>query len=308
MKRLFPPLAALIVLGSPVHAADSISFVVGGHRIHIEASRHCNSASCLSVSIPGVYERRGRDRYDDDRDATALVGPGGVAEAAAVPPARNPAPSGVCAPPATVQSAAPAVQQIVTALQPPPRILPPQARQRLTPAPPVQGPLVHPANTAATVPPVPAPPSPPPVRPAEIAPPAPQATPRVSKVSHEVDEEPADSPIGDWQTQGEKGMVRIEPCGQALCGYVLDPSSNAKGETVLVDMKSKSTSEWSGNIYSRDSGNSYYGTISMKGPNSLKVEACALGRFFCSGNVWSRADIKPVSLMSDRGNWRDSRW
>jgi hypothetical protein len=75
MKRLFPPPAALIVLGSPVHAADSISFVVGGHRIHIEASRHCNSASCLSVSIPGVYERRGRDRYDNDRDATALAQP-----------------------------------------------------------------------------------------------------------------------------------------------------------------------------------------------------------------------------------------
>jgi hypothetical protein len=72
-------------------------------------------------------------------------------------------------------------------------------------------------------------------------------------------------------------------------------------------MKSKSASEWSGNVYSRDSGNSYYGTISMKGPNSLKVEACALGRFFCSGNVWSRAYIKPVSLMSDRGDWPGSR-
>ena len=122
-----------------------------------------------------------------------------------------------------------------------------------------------------------------------------------------VDEEPSDSPIGDWQTQGEKGMVRIEPCGQALCGYVLDPSSNAKGETVLVDMKAKSASEWSGNIYSRDTGNTYYGKISMKGPNALKVEACALGRFFCSGNVWNRADIKPASLMSNRRNRRDSR-
>ena len=118
--------------------------------------------------------------------------------------------------------------------------------------------------------------------------------PRVSRVSHEVDEEPADLPIGDWQTQGEKGMVRIEPCGQALCGYVLDPSSNAKGETVLVDMKPRSSSQWSGNIYSRDSGNTYYGTIAMKGPNALKVEACALGRFFCSGNVWNRADIRPA--------------
>jgi hypothetical protein len=298
MKLLFPPLAALIVLGSPVHAADSISLVVGGHRIHIEASRHCNSASRLSVSIPGVYERHGRDRYDADRDVTASTPPAPAqTQASAVPPPRNPAPSAVCAPAAPVQSAAPAVQQIVTALQPPPRIQPPQAQPPQTPPPPVQGPLVDLAKTAAL-----APPSPSPARPADVAPP-----PRVSKVSHEVDEEPADSPIGDWQTQGEKGMVRIEPCGQALCGYLLDPSSNAKGETVLVDMKSKSALEWSGNIYSRDSGNTYYGTISMKGPNALKVEACALGRFFCSGNVWSRADIKPAGLISDRGSWRDSR-
>ena len=28
----------------------------------------------------------------------------------------------------------------------------------------------------------------------------------------------------------------------------------------------------------------------MRAPNSLRVEACALGRFFCSGNVWSRID------------------
>jgi hypothetical protein len=278
MKRLFPLLAALLVMGSPVHAADSISFVIGGLRIRIEASRHCNSASCVSVSIPGVYARRGRDRSVDDRDVTAS---------------------------APVQSAAPAVQQIVSALQPPPRIQPPQARPPLTPAPEGPSVQVQPAKTAA--PPVPAPPPSSPVRPADIVRPAPQLASRVSGVSHEVDEEPADSPIGDWQTEGEKGMVRIEPCGQALCGYVLDPSSNARGETVLVDMKSKSMSEWSGNIYSRDSGNSYYGTISMKGPNALKVEACALGWFFCSGNVWSRAYIKPVSLMSDRGNWPGSR-
>ncbi len=72
-------------------------------------------------------------------------------------------------------------------------------------------------------------------------------------------------------------------------------------------MKSKSASEWSGDIYSRDSGDSCYGTISMKGPNALKVEACALGWFLCAGNGWSRTDIKPVSLMSDRGNWPGSR-
>ena len=65
-------------------------------------------------------------------------------------------------------------------------------------------------------------------------------------------------------------------------------------------MKPKTASEWSGNIYSRDSGSTYYATIAMKGPDSLRVEACALGRFFCSGNVWSRIVAKPEKLITSR--------
>jgi uncharacterized protein (DUF2147 family) len=64
---------------------------------------------------------------------------------------------------------------------------------------------------------------------------------------------------------------------------------------MLINMKPKAAALWSGNIYSRGSGNTYYGTIEMKGPNSLRVEACALGRFFCSGNLWSRIDANPRS-------------
>ena len=56
-------LLALMLLSSPAHAGKSFSFVVAGHRIHIEAPRHCHSASCVSVSIPGIYQsRRSRDR------------------------------------------------------------------------------------------------------------------------------------------------------------------------------------------------------------------------------------------------------
>jgi hypothetical protein len=277
MKPFFP-FAVLMMFGSPVYAADSISFVIGGHRIHIEAPRHCNSASCVSVSIPGVYERRGRDRTDDgDRDVTAPTAAPASApvQASAVPPASKATQPAVCAPQSApippIASAAPEV-----ASPPQPRIQPPPVPQQ----------------AAITPPPVI-------TRPADVARPTPDTAPRIK--THDVEEEPADSPLGDWQTEGRKGMVRIEPCGQALCGYVLDPSSNAKGETVLIDMKSKAASEWSGSIYSRDSGNIYYGTIAMKGPNSLRVEACALGRFFCSANLWSRADIKPERLISDRG-------
>src|ERR1700722_15217167 len=56
----------LMLLSSSAYAGESYSFVVAGHRIHLEAPRGCNSTSCVSVSISGIYEtRRKRDRDDD---------------------------------------------------------------------------------------------------------------------------------------------------------------------------------------------------------------------------------------------------
>jgi hypothetical protein len=285
MKR-FCALAVLMLLGSPAYAGESFSFVFGGHHIHIETSRNCRSASCVSVSIPGVYEKRARrDRYDDDDTrstppaqvaAPIVASPSPpqpqssqpqVAPVACVPAA---APARPVAPPVVVAAQPQAIQPPATVTAPPP------------PAPAVIAPAPVPAPVA---------PSPPPAiaRPVEAALPPPPvvAPPKISKVVHRAEPEP-DSPLGDWQTEGHKGMVRIEPCGQALCGYVLDPATNTKGETVLIDMKSKASAEWSGNIYSRDSGNTYYATMALKSPDQLQVEACALGRFFCSGNAWSR--------------------
>ena len=113
----------------------------------------------------------------------------------------------------------------------------------------------------------------------------------------EADDAAAETPLGDWLTEG-KGSVRIERCGRALCGHVLNPSSSDNGELVLINMKPK-TALWSGKIYSRDSENTYYATIAMSGPDSLWVKACALGRFFCSGNLWSRTG-KPEKLVNSR--------
>ena len=138
------------------------------------------------------------------------------------------------------------------------------------------------------------PPAPPEAKPVETAQPAPQ----VERVSHQAEEEPSDSPIGDWQTEG-KGTVRIAKCGDALCGFVLG-SSNEKGEAILINMKPKTERQWTGGVYSQDSGETYYGTMSMKAINTLRVEACALGRFYCSGNNWSRIIRRADSLATSR--------
>jgi len=135
---------------------------------------------------------------------------------------------------------------------------------------------------------------PPVAKPAEPA----RAVPPISRSSSNVKDD-ADAPVGDWQTES-KGWVRITKCGKALCGYVLNSSSNDQGEVVLVNMKLTNADQWSGSVYSQSSGDTYYGTMEMKGPNRLRVEACALGRFYCSGNNWSRVNAGGESLMSSR--------
>ena len=294
MKR-FLYLAVLMALSSSAHAGNSFSFVVAGHR----APRDCNSPSCVSVSIPGIYETRGgRDRDDDNgdtsdaSDAAAPAKPSaGAQQQVSTPPIVQPASKPaiepvVSAPPPPGAAQVAASVALAVAASPPSKILPANAEQPkpLQPKPlPVRSSL--PAKSSADTP-------------TQVVPPAP--APHPVQVLQETDDDPSEAPLGDWQTEGNKGSVRIERCGSALCGYVLNPSSNANGETVLINMKPKTASEWSGNIYSRDSGSTYYATIAMKGPDSLRVEACALGRFFCSGNVWSRIAAKPAKLVTSR--------
>ena len=70
MKR-FLYLVVLMALSSSAHAGNSFSFVVAGHRVIIEAPRDCSSPSCVSVSIPGIYQARGGRDGDDDTDDTS---------------------------------------------------------------------------------------------------------------------------------------------------------------------------------------------------------------------------------------------
>jgi uncharacterized protein (DUF2147 family) len=298
MKRSmhrFGSLVALLALSGTAHAGDSISFVVGGHHIRIEAPRNCRSTSCVSVSIPGLYARQGRPDRDHD-----IVAP-------------TPAP--------------PAVQPPVAAPIPTPPPLP------VAPTPPLAAPLVtaasRPAETVASIPPKPSQPSPaialaaaatqpvalppPPnieaVQTAVIAPPsvsaAPEPPPPVLKtaapaVAQIQEDEQASSPRGDWQTEGRNGWVRIVRCGPAFCGYALDHATGAKGEAILINMKPKDDIEWTGNIYSRASGETYYARMTMKGSDTLRVEACAIGHLFCSGNDWARLSVDDEKLMTSR--------
>jgi uncharacterized protein (DUF2147 family) len=286
MKRLVC-LVLLMILSSPAHAATSFSFVVGGYRIHLNAPRHCGSPSCVSISIPGIHRaRRNRDR-NEDRLASAPD-----AAKAPTPPQPAAAPSAAPGNQPGLETPLPAPPSQASTETPPP---PATREAAVLPSPPPTPSNAEPAKTEP--PPVNPPVAPPATQASDVTPPT--APPGSAKASPASAEGQATTPLGDWRSDGNKGLVRIEPCGKALCGYVLDSSSNAIGESVLVNMKPKNAGVWSGNIYSRASGSTYYGTIAMKGEDSLNVEACAFLRFFCSGNIWSRV-AAPQPMTSSR--------
>jgi len=265
--------------------AETFSFTVGGRHVTISASRNCLSASCVAVAFPGSITTH-RKRSED------VVT---VQDAAPVKP--PPKAAAVAAPaPAVVPQAAPAASPSETraTVQPPALPSPPPApklaasdsKEAAAPPPP---PPAEPVKVIAAEKPAEPPPA--------VASPAP-----VLKLDKAVDIEREDSPLGDWQTEGKIGAVRIEACGKALCGYLINPSSHAKAETILINMKPNSDTEWRGSIFSRASGNTYNATMTLKSASLLRVEACALGHFFCSGNNWTRIIKQPAALVTSRSD------
>ena len=88
------------------------------------------------------------------------------------------------------------------------------------------------------------------------------------------------SPVGDWQTEGKRAWCESRNAARRCAAISSTTPPTTTGETVLINMKPKTDTQWTGGIYSRASGNTYYGTMTIKRPDTLRVEACAIGRFY----------------------------
>ena len=235
-------LAALLMATTSAHAGG-ITFQINGERIRVEAPRNCNDLSCIRITAPGYSGTVGNI---DFKGLGSKSKDDDVVETAPARPA-----------PAPVQAAAPAPQPAAPA------------------------PVYAPAQTAAVaaapvqtdVPAAPPAPPPAPVAAAPAPQPAPVAAAPVSDPN---------SPLGIWATEENKGNVRIEQCGTALCGYAVKT-----GERILINMKPEG-SKWTGRIHDPDSGRNYDSTIAMKGTGALRVQGCAFGGMFCGGQTWKR--------------------
>ncbi|TGN88081.1 DUF2147 domain-containing protein [Bradyrhizobium yuanmingense] len=273
MQRLATWLATSIALlaVAPTAQAGSYTFSIGGSRFHVEAPRNCRAASCITVAPKRSLrptEDVGTARTVQPAPAPMVQAPQPACPAAAVKP---PQAAVVVPPPAPPVLAATTSQPVAP---PPAPSLEISRLETLSPGPSrVDLERADQPKTAALEPPR--------VQPsAEI-----NQTAAVAQIGAEE----GHALLGEWESAGAKGTVRIERCGAALCGYALSEASS-RGESVLVNMKPRKRDVWTGSIYSRSSGNTYYATMTLKSSGKLHVEACALGRFWCSGNDWTRVD------------------
>lgn len=256
-KLVFAAATALLLATSSAHAGSSVTFQIDGQRVRIESPRGCNALSCIQIDAPGFKGKLGnidlkgfgsKDKDDDVSDPPPAK--------TTTAPAQTTAPAPVAAAPAAPVAAAPAAPAQTYVAPPPP------VQSAIAPQAPVTNDITPAPATAPAPAPVVAAPAPAPVAAAPVA--------------------VATSPIGVWATEENKGNVRIEQCGQNLCGFAVK-----SGEQILINMKPSET-KWVGRIHDPDSGRNYDSTIAMRGPNALRVQGCAFGGMFCGGQTWKR--------------------
>ena len=119
----------------------------------------------------------------------------------------------------------------------------------------------------------------------------------------------ATDPTGVWQTQAGDARVKVSKCGGGICGVIVglkEPIDPATGKPQVDDknpnpglkkrpmiglplfsgMQPTSPNKWSGQIYNADDGGTYASSISVAGPDTLRVEGCVGA--LCGGETWTR--------------------
>jgi uncharacterized protein (DUF2147 family) len=117
-------------------------------------------------------------------------------------------------------------------------------------------------------------------------------------------------PTGTWLTQSGDARVKVSKCGgRSICGVIVglkDPIDPATGKPQVDDknpnpalkkrpmiglslfsgMQPSGPNKWSGQIYNADDGSTYASSVSVGGPDTLRVEGCVGA--LCGGENWTR--------------------
>lgn len=105
---------------------------------------------------------------------------------------------------------------------------------------------------------------------------------------------------GVWKNRPNTLVVRIAPCGDALCGTVIEATDDAKdsvrkagapklvGTQVLTGFRKSSNDSYSGNVFNPNLNVRAAGTITLVSPTVLLVKGCVFAGLICRQQHWTR--------------------
>jgi uncharacterized protein (DUF2147 family) len=110
----------------------------------------------------------------------------------------------------------------------------------------------------------------------------------------------ADPIEGVWRNRPGTLVVRIAPCGSALCGTVINATEDAQesvrkagtaqliGTKVLTNLHRTAGRVYSGEVFNPNLNIHAAGTITLVSPSVLLVKGCVLVGLICRQQHWSR--------------------
>lgn len=105
---------------------------------------------------------------------------------------------------------------------------------------------------------------------------------------------------GVWKNRPNTLIVKIGPCGGALCGTVIGAADDAKesvrkagtpnliGTRVLTDLRMSSNGTYKGLVFNPNLNIHASGTVTLVNPNVLLVKGCVLAGLICREQHWKR--------------------
>jgi uncharacterized protein (DUF2147 family) len=106
---------------------------------------------------------------------------------------------------------------------------------------------------------------------------------------------------GHWKNPKGSVTVRLGPCGNAICGVVVDASEKAKasarkggtpnlvGTRILSGLRQTGSGTFKGQVFDPKRNIRAPATVRILGPDALEVRGCAIaGMLLCKEQRWTR--------------------
>ena len=105
---------------------------------------------------------------------------------------------------------------------------------------------------------------------------------------------------GHWKNAKGSVTVKVEPCGSAWCGFVIDATEKAKagareggtpnliGTRILTNLRKTGSNTFKGQAFDPKRNVRVPATIRVVSPSTLSVKGCVLGGLICKEQRWLR--------------------